>query len=918
MSRVFLFFVAALLLAGCKEPPTIDARIAEAKQHQQKGDLRAAAIVLKTILQQDSQHGEARYLMGLVLMQNKEPHWAEHHLRAALNAKFDPKAVLPLLARSLFEQGEFQKVLEATRSSDHGESALQTEIFSFRGHSQISLGRTEDAAKSFEEALNRKRDYAPALLGQVRLASIKGNLPAASVLLDRALAAEPSSLDAWLMKGDLERAGGRPEPALAAYQKALALNPSGLAANLNLASMYMASGKLDLARKNIEAIRNSLPESAMGYYLLGLLEFRSGDFRAAGNAVEQVLRTMPNYLPATALAGVIAYAAGANDQAERRLGEALGRAPRSIYLQRTYAAALLNSGKTRDALKVLEPALAASPDDPVVLALLAEAKLRNNEVPAARKYFELAAKQNPRNPRVRTGLGLARLAAGDVEKALADLEAAAELGGSTADGFLARHLLSAKQYDRALEVISRLEAKRPKDPLAFNLKGAALFGKGDVPGARKAFERAAELQPALFAATVNLAQLDARENDPVAARKRFEKLLERDPDNVQAMLALSEIAAAANDLDAATAWGERATRARPNALDPSLALAKLYLVRGSFDKSIAAARDALAARPDHAEALNVLGYAQLRSGLAIAALDTYSTLVSRHPASAEALYGLSNAQSASGRFAAAERSLLKALKLRPSFPEAIYALSAVQLRLGKFADAGKLVSDAKSRLPRTALASVIAGDAATAEKRYEQAVRAYESAFAAERSRTILMKLTGALRSAGRAAAADALAAEWLQRSPDDLQVRYMVADTAIRNQDFRLAAEQYEYAMQKEPDKLPLLHNLVWVYDRLNDPRALAVAETAYKISPEHPGAVFDLARIRMKAGDTDRAVRLLEKAKLLTPDSQLVRYELAKAYVRAGTLGQARLELEQLLRGRREFAERAEAEELLRKLRN
>ena len=915
--RIFAF--ALVLLAACNaSPPSIDRLLAEARQYQQKGDLKAAVVVLKNILQQDPQQGEARYLMGLVFKQNGEPRGAEHHFREALKAKYRPEVVLPLLAQALFDQGQFDKVLEATRSSDYGDAALQPEILTLRGHSEISLGRPADAVQLFEEALKRKPEYVPALLGEVRLASIKGDVRATVALVDRALAADPSSLDAWLMKGDLERAAGKPDAALAAYQKALALKPRSLAANLNLASMYLTRGKLDLARKHVETVMQILPDSAVGYYLLGLLEYRSRNFTAANEAVQQVLKASPNYLPATALAGVVAYSVGANDQAEKHLSEALARAPRSVYLRTAYAAVLLKSGKAREAINVLEPALKSRPDDPAAIALFAEAKLQNNEIRVARKYFELAATQNPQSPRIRAGLGLARLAAGETERALADLEAAAELGGTAAELFLARNLLSVRQYDKALEVVLRLETKRPNDPITFNLKGAILFAKGDAPGARKAFERAAELQPAQFAAAVNLAQLDVREKNPVAARKRFEKILEGDKDNVPAMLAISDIEAAANNLDEAILWAERAMRVRPKAFAPSLALAKLYFVKGEFAKTITAARDALAANPNHSEALNILGYAQLRSGQTVAALDTYSTLANRYPNSAEAHYGLSNAQSANGRFEAAERSLKQALKLRPNFPEAMYALSALQLRAGRTAEASKLIGDAQKQLPKSALASVITGDAAMTQKRYEQAVRAYEAAFAMEKSRVVLEKLHGALRGAGRAATADALTADWLQKYPDDLQVRYVVANTAIQNQNFRLAAEQYEYALQKERDKLPLLHNLGWVYERMNDPRALEMAEAAYKIAPDRPGVVFNLGRLVLKKGDADRAVKLLEKARLLSPDSHLVRYDLAKAYVTTGANARARTELEQLLRGRQEFAERGEAEELLRKLKN
>ena len=859
-------------------------------------------------------------LLGLIFTENGESRGAEHHFRAALKAQYDPKEVLPHLAQSLLEQAEFEKVLEATRFSDYGDAVLQPEVQSLRGHSQLMLARPADAAKSFEEALKRKPEYAPALLGQARLALLGNDVQAAFALMERALAADPSSVDARLMKGDLHRAAGRLEEALAEYQKVLALNPRSFAANLNLATLYLTLGKTDGARKYVETMLTVAPNAAAGYYLLGLLEFQKGNYVAAEEAVQRVQKAMPNHLPAAALAGVIAYLAGNNEQAEQRLGETLSRYPGSVYLRKSLAAALLKSGKVRQAIEVLEPALAARAGrpDPGLFALFAEAKFRNNEIAVARKYNELAAKDYPRSPGLRTGLGLTRLAAGDTEKALADLEAAVELGGDTADLFLARTLLSMKQFDKALAAASRLEAKRPKDPVTFNLKGSVLFAMGDAAGARKAFERAVELQPLQFAAAMNLAQLDARENKPAAARKRFEKILERDKENVPAMLALADMAAASNNRADALAWARRAKHVQPKGFAASMALARLYFAASAYAEVVPAARDAAAASDDNAEALNLLGYSQMRLGQRTQALETYSTLASRYPNSAEAQYGLAGALTADGQNAAAERALTKALAMRPNFPEAIYALADLQLRRGKIGEVHKLAGDVRKRLPKSSLGHVIEGDAALKEKRLEAAVRAYEDAYKLEQSSPLLLRLYGALRDTGKTAAADALAATWLQKNPNDIQVRYAVADAAIRNQNFRLAAEHYQQALRIEPAKLSLLHNLGWVYERLGDARALEVAESAYKVAPNDPGVLHNLGRLLVESGKAGRAVEILEQARLLAPESQLVRYQLARAYVKSGARANARMELEQLLRGKQEFAERAAAAELLQQLRN
>jgi Flp pilus assembly protein TadD len=165
---------------------------------------------------------------------------------------------------------------------------------------------------------------------------------------------------------------------------------------------------------------------------------------------------------------------------------------------------------------------------------------------------------------------------------------------------------------------------------------------------------------------------------------------------------------------------------------------------------------------------------------------------------------------------------------------------------------------------------------------------------------------------------AEALTADWLHKNPDDTEIRYFVADRAIRSGNLPVAADQYQQILKKEPNKLALLHNLCWVYERLNDPRAIEIAETAYKLAPDDPGALHDLGRLLVQKGATARAISLLEQARTLAPASQAVRFQLAMAYAKSGDNARARSELEQLLRGRQAFEERAEAEALLKRLRN
>jgi tetratricopeptide (TPR) repeat protein len=77
------------------------------------------------------------------------------------------------------------------------------------------------------------------------------------------------------------------------------------------------------------------------------------------------------------------------------------------------------------------------------------------------------------------------------------------------------------------------------------MRGGALMGKRDFPGARRSFEQALELDPGYFPAAANLARLDLADKKPEDARKRFEAVLARNPKSARAYLALAQLRAGA-------------------------------------------------------------------------------------------------------------------------------------------------------------------------------------------------------------------------------------------------------------------------------------------------------------------------------------------------------------------------------------
>src|SRR4029450_11909047 len=97
------------------------------------------------------------------------------------------------------------------------------------------------------------------------------------------------------------------------------------------------------------------------------------------------------------------------------------------------------------------------------------------------------------------------MATGDFSRGVQELgRIAATDSGTRADLALIADRMQRRNYDEAFAAIAVLEKNQPKNPMVQNLRGAAYLGKFDPVAARKAFERALELDPTYLPAALNL------------------------------------------------------------------------------------------------------------------------------------------------------------------------------------------------------------------------------------------------------------------------------------------------------------------------------------------------------------------------------------------------------------------------------
>jgi putative PEP-CTERM system TPR-repeat lipoprotein len=908
--------ILAACISGCSKTQTSETLVSEARKYQEKGDNKAAIIQLKNAIQKNPDDVDARYLLGTIYNETGDPKSAEKEIRKAISLGMNSSKALPALEKSLLMQGQFQKVLDETNQDQAAQS--NTEIMDLRGNAYLALGKYPQAKEAFELSLKNKADGADALMGLAKYSMAQKDIDAATRFSEQAVTKHPKNIDAWLLKGDLLRAQGKVQPAIAAYDETLKLQPDNPVAHIVKANLEIGLRKFDEAKADIDAARKSTPNNPIVNYTQALLDFTQGKNAAALESVQQVLRVAPEHMPSILLAGGVQYALGSTQQAEQHLKKYLDKNPDNLYARKLLASTLLKNGQIQPAIKVLEPALTSAQQDPQVLMLIGQSYMQAKDFTKATESFEKASALAPKAAAIHTALGMSRLGQGESDRAVAELEKATDLDVKSpqAGVLLVMTHLRLKEYDKALAAVKALEKEQPDNPLLQNLKGGAYLGKEDITNARASFQKALTIQPTYFPAVANLAQLDIQEKKPDAAKKRLESFLEKDKKNVQAITALANLAVSMGQNDEAKVLLERASNENPEAVQPARLLVAHYLRMGEKQKGLDLAKKLQSTKPSSPDFLELLAQTQLANGDKSGALNSYGKLAAVMPESAPVQVRIASLYMSMQNDAAASEALKKALRLDPNYLDANLAVAGIEIRKGNYDEAISISRQVQKQQAKSPVGYAMEGDVLMMQKKPALAVKAYEQAFGIGKNGPMLIKLHGSLTQAGKSKEADARLAQWVKDHPADAATRMYLAQVYLMSRQNKAAIEQFQTVLKTDPKNAAALNNLALAYDQEKDPRALEYAEKAYQQAADNPAILDTLGWMLVEQGNTGRGLPLLQKAVSLAPDALDIRYHLVLGLVKSGDKSKARKELEQLLASGKPFSKTDEAKALIKQL--
>ena len=926
-SIVVIALGVLVVVTGCDEP--VERLVAEAGALHDAGQFPAAAIKLKAALAKDPKNIPARLLAARIYIDLGQGDAALGLLmRAQQDGVGEVELAKPRAEAALVAQ-HYQDVIKNTDDPPEGLSdAARASLLAYRGAALGALGRAADAQSALEQGLALDPHSLDVRLVAARRAFNRGDLDAARHELAEATSDAPKDRRLAPLRGDIAYSAGQYPAAEQIYQKIVDAEPWNDLAVGALAAAQVAEDKLSEAVTGLDAALNDpdmadVPRHPILNYVRAVAAFRQKDFAVAQSNSESVVIRVPDYEPARLIAGASSYALHEYERAYYYISPYLSQNPKDIQARKLMAAIQLQLSRPGDAAKTLSPVSGEVSEDPDLLRLIGVAAARSGDMAKADQYLKLALDRQPDDWSLRAELGVADIAAGDPKAGIDNLEqvvkAHPEVAGAEISLFTA--LMQTKEYDKALVLAEQMIKSDPNSPTGELLAAVVYLGQGNVNAGRAALLKARGIRPGDISANNNLAKLALAEGKPDEARLYYQDILKANPQSAQTYIALAE-------LDTRTGRPQEAEGVllkgiHENPTDPavSVALLRLQLLRGEAQQAAAGGQQALKKFPRNPAVLDVVGRAELAVGQREAAVSTFLDLVNIAPEAAWAHTDLAEAYLSkytpdNPQWPAISEAA-EAVKLDPHDRAAKLVLARALTTHGRFEEASKLVDGLKTTDPKDLSVIELEGLVAQGLGRPADAAAAFARAIALKDNALDRRRLADTEMHLGRTDDAAKTLTTWLAAHPEDNQTRRVWADICVKDGRLAEAGEQYAELVRREPKNPSLQNNLAWVLSRLGQTEdALAHARAAVALAPESVDSLDTLGGVLLRSGNPAEAVDPLEKAWQKGPDRPVIGFHLSQALAATGKKDEALALLRRLLAGKDPFAERAQAQDLLRQI--
>lgn len=631
--------------------------------------------------------------------------------------------------------------------------------------------------------------------------------------------------------------------------------------------------------------------------------FAAGDLDKAGVEARNAVQIQPKNAAARWLLVQIAEKKGQLDQMVNHLAVVIEEDPKNAAAKIKLGALLVNAQDYEGAAALVEELQTLAPDDPAVQVLRARLALQKQDWQGAVGYLDKALAGDERNLEA-LSLRATVIALQNPEQGLAEYARAIDkLGPIDSRPIRQLRVDLLARLGRVAEVEKELRALIADFGAQLYYDNLARFymGQNRPDEAEAVLREAVAADPANVRAKVEVARFQSvARRKPEEAEQTLKAYIAEDPENLELQTHLANFYEGGNRNDEALGIYEKVAAAAPTSAEGLAArnrIAALKLRAGRIDEGRERLDGILQDEPDNLQALLARGDLNFAAGRHEEAIADLRGVLRREPENVLGLTLLAQTHLATGDRALAEDAWRRLLRADPKNVEGLVGLATLVGEMQEVDEAQKLLDAALANAPQDPQALELAvgialnnKDFRTAEKharalaaseaaaagvgqrelarvfeaegKFGPAVDAYRKAL--EQKPDSAFSLEGVVRSlylGKRGAEAAPFLTEHLERYPDHVMARVLLADTLLRERKLEEARAAAELAIEQQPELVRAYIVLATTYQ--DDPAArIGVFERGLKAKPGSGDLALLLAGEHQNAGRPEEAIKVLEQA--------------------------------------------------------
>ncbi|WP_019029187.1 XrtA/PEP-CTERM system TPR-repeat protein PrsT [Colwellia piezophila] len=857
--NTFLCFSLALAISACSEQVSVESHLANAKNYLSENKINESIIELKNVIRADSKNAEARFLLGQIYLNLGDGVLAVKELERAQQLKYADNKVLPLLARAYILTDSDAEVLALSESASELANEEQSHYLAYKTLAALRSEQNEQAKTSVTLAQSLSQQSLYSMLALAYLQFTENNFDEVSVLISRILTIDPKQVDAIMLQGKVGVVTKDYQQAAISFKRYLDLQPRSGIVQLLLADALLKSDQHAEAEKYADAILAKIPSQPFANYIKAMVAFNSKNFDQASEHAERALSANFNPFNLKLVAGASAFYLKNWQQSYHHLSPIVEYLPKIHQARRMLAVTQLELGLVEEINATIGDFDPDQAGDAKFISSLSYKLLELGATDEARKLLEKNESASANNASDAARQGILKLMMND-PSGLQNLQAAVILDPEFIEAELALAFASLQKNDieKARVIATKWQQKYSDKAGGYNLMASIAIKEKNYQQAEQSLKQSLLLEPDnIFALTEQLRSARLQENE-VLSKQRVDYLITLTPSNNKVLrhyfgiyrneMALAKLQAAyqadKTDIKKAILVTEAMVTLAQYKQAESLLLdlqdtpnlPKRYWKLTVFNsqrqndiKKVESGLEAwLKARPYHIEPVILLADLHANSGHNERALSVVKRGLAYHK----------------------DNLVLQLINMQ------------LLLNSQQIIPAKKLYKKLAVANINEALKQGLQGRIYLLEEEYTQAIPKLTQFYKIYPSSHNAVYLAGAYLGNEEQTNAVKVLEHYLTIEPHENRIKTMLAGIYL-DSDTNKAIAVYGEVIKRQPSNVVAHNNLAWLFlEQSNMDKALMHAKEAFSLAPHIPNVADTYAKVLLKSGDKQGALKYASKA--------------------------------------------------------